>query len=356
MKIFYPRYNQQTSKQKQKGFSLLEIFIALVIGLVLFAGVLSVFVGLRTTVSETSSYGEMQENGRFAISVLTDDLLRQGFWGDLPSVMSRGVLENNPPVAAGDCSVAGTNNGSFPQAIGHFRTIWGTTLASTNAMNCITDAINGSDLILIKRVISQPVTPPVVPAALDANRYYLMSSANSADIFAGNGVIPAIANSQTWEYQNHIYYLKNDIQGNNTVPVLMQGRLTNSAIQAINFQPLIDGVEMMRFWYGIDSDTDVDTNDYDTGVGPGDGVIDAFIPARNMTQALWDNTGSRILAVKMFILVRDILPDAKYTNSNTYQLGGSTLADQFSPGGDNYRRLLFSSTVSLQNAKVKVWN
>lgn len=343
-------------KYQQQGFSLLEIFIALSIGLVLFAGVLSVFVGLRTTVSETSSYGEMQENGRFAINVLTDDFLRQGFWGDLPSAMDAAILENNPPVAAGDCSVAGTNNGSFPQVIGHFRTIWGATLASASAMNCITDAIPGSDLILVKRVISQPIAQPVVAASLDANRYYLMSSVNSADIFAGNGVIPTIANSQVWEYQNHIYYLKNDNQGSNTVPVLMQGRLTNSATQAINFQPLIDGIEVIRFWYGIDSDTDADTNDYDTGAGPGDGIIDAFIPARNMTQALWDNQGSRILAVKMFILVRDILPDAKYTNNNTYQLGGSNAADQFSPGGDHYRRLLFTSTVSLQNAKVKVWN
>jgi len=356
MKFLQPKYNQQIRKHKQQGFSLLEIFIALVIGLVLFSGVLSVFVGLRSTVSETSSYGEMQENGRFAISVLTDDLLRQGFWGDLPTPMGMGVLENNPPVAAGDCSVAGTNNGSFPQALGHFRTIWGATLASASVMNCINDAIVGSDLILIKRVISQPITPPVTPASLDANRYYLMSSVNSADIFAGNGVIPTIANSQVWEYQNHIYYIKNDTQGSNIVPVLMQGRLTNSGTQAINFQPLIDGIEMMRFWYGIDSDSDADTNDYDIGAGPGDGVIDAFIPARNMTQALWNNQGSRILAVKVFILVRDILPDAKYTNNNTYQLGGSTALDQFSAGGDNYRRLLFSSTVSLQNAKVKIWN
>jgi len=355
MNNYHSKFNQQTRIHKQQGFSLLEIFIALSIGLVLFAGVLSVFVGLRTTVSETSSYGEMQENGRFAISVLTDDLLRQGFWGDLPSAMDAGVLENNPPIATGDCNVTGTNNGSFPQAVGHFRTIWGTTLASAAAMNCITDALPGTDLILVKRVISLPVTPPVVAASLDANRYYLMSSPNSAEIFAGNGVIPTIPNSQTWEYQNHIYYIKNDTQGSNTVPVLMQGRLTNSD-PAINFQPLIDGIEMMSFWYGIDSDTDVDTNDYDIGTGPGDGVIDAFIPARNMTQALWDNEGSRILAVKVFILVRDILPDPKYTNNNTYQLGGSTAADQFSAGGDNYRRLLFTSTVSLQNAKVKVWN
>ncbi len=341
--------------KQQQGFSLLEILISLSIGVVLFAGVLSVFVGLRTTTRETSSFGELQENGRFAISVLTDDLIRQGFWGDLSVNMDAAILSSPVPIIAGDCNGVGANNGSFPQVVGHFRTLWGTTSASASAMGCITDAKIGSDIIQIKRVISSPITPPVTVGALDANRYYLMSTPSSAEIFAGNGTIPVIANSQVWEYQHHIYYIKEEAQGSNTVPVLMQGRLTN-ALAAINFQPLLDGIEMIRFMYGVDTDADADNNDYSSGSGIGDGVVDAFIPARNMTQALWDNDGSRILAVKIFVLVRDILPDIKYVNNNTYQLGGSTAADQFTASGDNYRRLLFTSTVTLYNAKVSVWN
>ena len=73
---------KQMSNKYQQGFSLLEVFIALAIGLVIFAGVLSVFVGLRTTTTETTSYGELQENGRFALSVLSDDISKQDFWGD----------------------------------------------------------------------------------------------------------------------------------------------------------------------------------------------------------------------------------------------------------------------------------
>jgi type IV pilus assembly protein PilW len=371
MKIIKQQSSNALSSKKQQGFTLLEIFIALAIGLILFAGVMSVFVGLRTTTSETSSYGEMQENGRFAISVLSNDLLRQGFWGDLPVAMDAAVLANPAPVAANDCVGAGANNGSFPQVVGHFRTIWGTTLAAANALNCITDAVVGSDIIQIKRVISNslgavpqpitaPVTPPLTAADLNNNRFYLISNISAAEIFTGNAAIPNIQNSRVWEYQHHIYYVRNENQGANTVPVLMQGRLLNGGANAISFNPFIDGIEMIRFWYGVDTDADADVNDYDTTAGPGsglgDGIVDAFIPARNMTQALWDNNGSRILAVRIFVLVRDILPDNRYTNNNTYQLGGTTAADQFNAGGDNFRRLLFSSTVSLQNSKVKVWN
>ena len=60
-------------KKNNQGFSLLEIFISLSVGLVLFAGVMSVFVGMRTTTAETSSLGTLQENGRFALNVITED-------------------------------------------------------------------------------------------------------------------------------------------------------------------------------------------------------------------------------------------------------------------------------------------
>ena len=84
---------KQVNSKYQQGFTLLEVFVALVIGLVIFAGVLSVFVGMRTTTTETSSHGELQENGRFAISILTDDISKQDFWGDYIGLIGETILE-----------------------------------------------------------------------------------------------------------------------------------------------------------------------------------------------------------------------------------------------------------------------
>ena len=75
-------------KKNQKGFSLLEIILSLSVGLVLFAGIMSVLIGMRTTTQVTNSLGELQENGRFALSVITEDLMRQNFWGDLASPLN----------------------------------------------------------------------------------------------------------------------------------------------------------------------------------------------------------------------------------------------------------------------------
>lgn len=321
----------------QSGFSILEIFISLVIGIALLSGVLSVFVGMKTTTSETSGYGELQENGRFALSIIADDLMKADFWGDYAGTFDaasvNGVVPGAPAI---DCVGEGINNATFPAAAGQFRTLWGHTVKSgnTDPLGCFANTAQakvGSDLVQLKRVISSPVV------ATPANNFYLMTNLSDGQIFAGGGAVPVIDNSQTWEYQHHVYYVTEQNQGNNKVPVLMQGRLTNT----MSFSPLVDGIEMIKFMYGVDTDTNVDDK----------GVINAFISADNMTSALWNNAvNTKIVAVKVYVLARSVLPDTKYTNANTYQLGDTT----YTPN-DNYRRMLFTSTVTLFNARIDSW-
>lgn len=327
-------------KKSQQGLTILEMLIALVLGLVLFAGVISIFIGMRATTQETTSYGEMQENGRFALTLITDDLIRQGFWGDLDGALDFATLTQtvDPAGIGGDCVGGGVNNASFPVAVGHFRTLWGTTAVAAANMGCINDAVVGSDIIQIKRAISSPL----VAANMLPNRYYFASNSNSAAIFPGNAAVPTLNFSRLWEYQHRVYYVREESQGAEDVPVLMQGQLTRAGT-SMNLSMVVEGIERIRFMYGVDTDDD--------------GVVNAFISAANMTEAFWDNENDvSILAVKVFVLARDILPDQKYENRNTYQLGD--LAVNFVNGqgnGDNYRRLLFSSTITLHNARSVSW-
>jgi type IV pilus assembly protein PilW len=70
-----------------------------------------------------------------------------------------------------------------------------------------------------------------------------------------------------------------------------------------------------------------------------------------MTSTQWDNgNNNRILAIRIYVLARSILPDNKYTNTNTYNLGDFPVTFN-----DNYRRLLFNATVTLYNAGVDSW-
>lgn len=327
-------------KKNQLGLSILELLISLALGLVLFAGVMSIFVGLRTTTEETTSYGALQENARFALNIIAEDLARQAFWGDYTGDIDLASLTASvdPGTIGGDCVGGGVNNASFPVAVGAFRTIWGTTAVAAANMGCIANASIGSDIIQIKRAVANPLNV----ADIRNDRYYIRSSTNAAAIFSGNGAVPNINNSRIWEYQHHIYYVRNEQAGAGTVPVLVQGSLSRAG-QSMNMGMLVEGIEMIRFLYGVDMD--------------GDGTVDSFISADNMINNFWDQAGDvNILSVKVYVLARDILPDNNYENTNTYQLGD--IAVDFmdvSGNGDNFRRLLLSSTVSLDNARTTTW-
>lgn len=313
--------------KKQYGFTIVEIFIALSVGLVLLAGVLSIFVGMRTTSTETSDFGELQENGRLAISLLSDDLLRQDFWGDYTGTLERGSLLAVPGAPGNECTGEGLNNGTFPNTAGHFRTLWGVTATSALNLVCIKDAKIGSDVMQLKRVVGRPLV------STDSDNYYFIANFNEGEIFTGTA-IPNVENSRIWEYQHHIYYVREKTYAGNVVPTLMQGQLTTR----MNFEPIIDGIERVHFTYGVD------TND--------DGVVNTFLSANSMTDTYWNNGGnSRIIAVKIYVLARSILPDNDYTNNNTYKMGEDFT---FTPN-DNYRRLLFTSTVTLFNARIDSW-
>lgn len=324
--------------KKQSGFSILEMFVSLVVGVFLLAGVFAVFESMRSTSKQTTSYGEMQENGRFALTLLTDDLLRQGFWGGLSGNLTFSLLNKVPAQIASDCKGEGLNNSSFPSNIGHFRAISGITANNNNMLNCINNAKVGSDILQIKRVVSSPTAD----ASLENNRYYLRTNMSSGVIFSGSGSIPVMDFGRNWEYQHHIYYIRDFPQGNRTVPALMLGRLRSTPTPPILFDPVVDGIEMIRFMFGVDTDND--------------GIVNVFLSSNDMTNQYWDNENNvRILAVKIFVLARDIFPDFNYVNNNTYQLGDLNVNFMTNGVGDNYRRLLFSSTVTLYNAGIDSW-
>jgi type IV pilus assembly protein PilW len=76
----------------QKGFTLIEIMIALTIGLFLAAGAAQVFIGTKQTNRTQENLSRMQENARFAMYFLTKDIRNVAFDG---GVCGRGKIINN---------------------------------------------------------------------------------------------------------------------------------------------------------------------------------------------------------------------------------------------------------------------
>jgi len=65
----------------QHGISLVEILVSLVISLFLLAGIVQVYVANKSSYAFTNSISRIQENGRYALETMAQDLRMAGFFG-----------------------------------------------------------------------------------------------------------------------------------------------------------------------------------------------------------------------------------------------------------------------------------
>src|SRR6185369_15981628 len=62
------------------GFTLVELMIAIVLGLLVVLALIAVFLNISRTNSEMAKTNSQIENARFAIQLLRDDISVAGFW------------------------------------------------------------------------------------------------------------------------------------------------------------------------------------------------------------------------------------------------------------------------------------
>lgn len=80
------------TKQTQNGFSLIELMIAMAVGLFLMGGIVSIFGASAKAQSESMQTSRLQQELRASLSIMRTDIRRAGYWGNaLPSLGA-----NNP--------------------------------------------------------------------------------------------------------------------------------------------------------------------------------------------------------------------------------------------------------------------
>lgn len=68
-------------RTRSGGFSLVELMVAMTLGVILLSGVLAVFLGSRSTYETTDRLSRVQDNGRFALDTLVRDVRSAGYIG-----------------------------------------------------------------------------------------------------------------------------------------------------------------------------------------------------------------------------------------------------------------------------------
>ena len=94
-KICHPGFN---------GFSLVELLIGLTVGLIVVAGLTTIYANSSRSQAELQKSAAQIENGRYAMEVISADLHLAGFYGD---------FANLPPLQSSTMAVPATRRRSL---------------------------------------------------------------------------------------------------------------------------------------------------------------------------------------------------------------------------------------------------
>ena len=84
------------AQMKQRGFSILELMISLLLGLVVVAGIVQLFVGNSRTYEIVTAQSRLQENARYTFEFLTEAARDAGYFGCAPEpeFIIKGLIGN----------------------------------------------------------------------------------------------------------------------------------------------------------------------------------------------------------------------------------------------------------------------
>lgn len=99
------RFCQCLFATRQRGFSMVEMLVALMLSLILTAGIIQLFIGSKQTYRFHDALSRLQENGRFAIESMAADIRMAGY-------IAPGPLPLGSPPPPNPMEAVGTiNNG-----------------------------------------------------------------------------------------------------------------------------------------------------------------------------------------------------------------------------------------------------
>lgn len=102
------------NSREQTGFGLIELMIAMTLGLVLLGGIGYVFIGSRGAFRTTDNLSRIQENARYALDIMSRDIRMAGYigCGNIASMTVKTIANPPvPPMTPGNALI-GYDNGS----------------------------------------------------------------------------------------------------------------------------------------------------------------------------------------------------------------------------------------------------
>ena len=330
----------------QKGISLVEILVAMVISIFLLGGVVQVYIGNKATYNFSEAISRIQENGRFAMDIITRDLRMAGFWGcaTFDPTDTTNMVNNLDP-----------NGPGYDQNLHDF-------VGQPAVQGAENNGLNGSDTITIRGAapgqasIVPPYNSPTsanifanVSDFINIDDVVLLTNCKGADIFqvsnitagAGAAKLAVVHNSGTGAPGNYnpggcnAGHCLSQTYGNDASILKLQTIIYSIAAgtsgegslfraEFANNAELVDGIEQMQILYGVNTDTDNTTPNQ-------------YVTSNNVAD--WNT----VTAVRVMLLA--VSPEnVVFESDQTYRYNGQNITSN-----DGRLRQVFSTTIALRN-------
>lgn len=352
-----------TNNQKTRGFSLVEVMIAMAIGLTILAAISLVLVNSKKNYTTQDSMARLQESARFAVQFLTRDLRMTGYYGCSDDV---GAVTNTLNGAAGSGNPFDTTvpiQGSESKS--DWQPVPAAAVLAPGAMKSGTDAIalrylDGSTAVQVDEPYMNTSAAALHTSGggLQVGEIVMVTDCSSASVFqitgpgsTGDAITGTVVHNdgagtpgnstknlgkiyegdaKIAKFYYAIYYIADNANGQ---PALFRESTAGT-------QELVEGIENLQVLYGVDVD--------------GNGVPDTYKKATAMTAADW----TKVYSVRFGVLVRS-LANVESKNeegkefgtdrdTKSYDIDGDGTNDA-GPFNDRYQRRVFRTTVVLRN-------
>jgi type IV pilus assembly protein PilW len=301
----------------QRGFSLVELMVAIALGLAVLTVVAQGFASVSSATRTNSAVAEAQTNGRHALEVLKREIRHAALH---PLVWEKGQVSNE------DANLKAKNYGCGADFVTLLTEgVTGANDTNPYSASCLASASDRTyargDVLVLRRTALEPVT------SFDQGAPYVSTSYGLASLFmGGTATAPPLMPEPNLNYRlvSDVYYINSFTTSANEVPLvpaLYRLRLSEGANPQMVPELVASNVEHLQVQYAVpDANGDL-----------------RYLDADDVTD--W----SIVKTARVWLLVRESLPEAGLS-SGTYGVGDIT----YTPN-DRFRRTVLSTTVAVRN-------
>jgi len=341
--------NAQCLRSRARGFTLIEIMVALAIGMVILLALTTLFARNTGNQSELERMTRQLEGARFSIDALAEDIQHAGYFGEFnPNTLTNAPAYQTPDPCATAVTAQGWNTAVTPVQIPV--PIQG--IAAGTAVACLANRLAGTEALVIRRA---DTGADLVFAGGNTTNLYLQIARCGLDtqrLVAA--AVPAASPETTFNLRRpdcttvnerlrrltqRTYYVAscNDCVANDGIPTLKRVEMIDGALRTVS---IAEGVENLQVEYGLDTAPAIGDGRPDSFRTMGSGVINGVAPN------VWQN----VVSARLHVLTRSTEVTPGFVDARTYLLGPDIT---ITPAADRLKRTLMTTTVRLINVGMR---